>query len=181
LFESFKSELIINSLSAQLLEYSVFYSGSTKETNNITIKKVIDERIILENANRFIIAIHRYRVLADKLITQLAKKYNYSPENITEYWRLELEKTNGKLEKKWEYMFHGKGCFFKNLVTGQIIDTHLCDYRNGLAIPDPYFFSQYIRTTNEEVKILDLIKDDFHDFHDMSRVFKILSKHKYLP
>lgn len=175
--EPFNPDSIINRLSVQLPEYSIFYSGVTKETNNITVKKVIDERVILENADLFLNAVRNYLNLADDLITRLAKKLNYPPENISVDWIFEIEKTNGKLEGDWEYMFHGHECRFRNLVTEQIVDARLRDYRNELAIPDPYFFAQYVRTTEAEAQVSAMIKDDFHD---MSKSLDVLVENGYL-
>ncbi|MCP4359768.1 MAG: hypothetical protein GY796_17310 [Chloroflexi bacterium] len=176
-FAAFDPDSIIKELAAQLPEFSVFYSGTTSDMNNITIKKVIDKQVVLENADLFLNALENFLNLADALITQLARKLNYSPEGVSVDWILDVEKTSGRLDNDWEYMFHGRECRFRNLATGQIVDARLRDFRNELAIPDPYFFAQYVRTTETESPISNLIKDGFHD---MSRVIDILVENGFL-
>jgi hypothetical protein len=172
-------EPIIAELSAQLLDYSVFYSGTTKETVSLTVKKVIDEQIVLENAGLFLNAIRNYLEIADELTLGLARKLNYPPEAIDADWmhKIESADNNAELEGGWKYFFHGHKCRFLNSITGQTVDVSLNEYGNKDAVPDPYFLSRFIRTTEAEAGVSELVRDDFHD---MRRVLDILESKGYL-
>lgn len=170
----------IEKLSTQLPErYSIFDSGGTKESTQITIKRVIEERVVIENIDLFLGAVDRFCTTANELITMLAQKLDFPVEKVSENWRFQLEPslTKGMLDDKWEYWFHGYECQFRNMVTEQVVDVRLKNYGDKLAILDPYFLAVFVRTTPEEVKVSELLKDEFHD---TTRVLEILAEKGYL-
>ena len=85
--------------------------------------------------------------------------------------------TKGMLDDSWEYWFHGYECQFRNVLTEQVVDVRLKNYGNKRAILDPYFLAVFVRTTPEEAKVSELLRDEFHD---TARVLEILFKKGYL-
>ena len=173
-------ESAIERLSRQLPEcFSVFDSGGTKESTQITVKKVIEEQVVVENMDIFLKAIDRFCATANELITRLAQRLNLPMEEVSENWRFQLDSSLTKewLDDNWEYWFHGHECQFRNAATGQVVDVRLKDYGNKYALLDPYFLAVFVRTTPEEGRVSELLKDEFHDTR---RVLKILAEKGYL-
>lgn len=173
-------ESAIEKLAKQLPEcFSVFDSGSTKESTQITLMKVIEKQVVIENMDSFLNAIDRFCATANELITRLAQKLNFPVEEVSENWRFQLDPslTEGWLDNNWEYWFHGHECQFRNVATGQVVDVRLEDYGNKRALLDPYFLAVFVRTTPEEARVSELLKDEFHD---TARVLKILVEKGYL-
>lgn len=75
------------------------------------------------------------------------------------------ERQIGKLDD-WRYNIHGVHCGFENSKTGQIIEVSLT-FPMEFGDLDPYFFSQFIKTT---VKYKPLPIDIFENFADGSRI-----------
>jgi len=173
-------ESAIERLSKQLPgHFSVFDSGGTKESTQITVKRVIEEQVVVENIDLFLKAIDRFCATANELITRLARKLNFPMEEISENWRFRLDPslTKGWLDDNWQYWFHGHECQFRNVATGQVVDARLKDYGKQRALLDPYFLAVFVRTTPEEARVSELLKDEFHD---TERVLKILVEKGYL-
>ncbi|MEI2610616.1 MAG: hypothetical protein V9G20_18465 [Candidatus Promineifilaceae bacterium] len=169
----------IFNLENHLHNYSVFYSGTTQESVNLTVKKVIDEEIVLANKDLFIQAINSYFKISDELIFKLAKALNLPREDISldRLHEAEHSKGNTKLSGNWVYLFHGNECRFRNTATGQVVDMRLEDFGNEEATPDPYFFSEFIQTTSTQTELSVLLNDGFHDTR---RVFDILENTGHL-
>ena len=164
---------IISHLKNHLRNYSMFYSGTTQESVNLTVKKVIDEEVVLANKDLFIQAINSYLYISDELIFELAKALNLSPEEISLDRLHEARHSKGdtKLSGNWVYLFHGNECRFRDTATGQVVDMRLKDFGNKEVIPDPYFFAEFIQTTSTHKELSALLDDGFHDTR---RVFDIL-------
>jgi hypothetical protein len=172
-------ESAIERLSKQLPEcFSVFDSGGTKESTQITVKKVIEEQVVIENADLFLKVIDQFCATANELITRLAQKLNFPMAEVSKNWIYQLDPslTKGWLDNNWEYWFHGHECQFRNVATGQVADVRLKDYGNKLALLDPCFLATFVRTTPEATQVSKLLKDEFHD---TARVLKILVEKGY--
>lgn len=171
---------ILGDVSAQLPNHSIFNSGGTQDTTNITILKVVDEHTILDHVNVFLKAVEQYVTLENELVTRLALQINFPPDQISETWieKVEESQLHGRLGEEWEYFFHGFECLFRHTVTGQIVDARLRDYGKKGVIPDPGFFAEFLDTTFTEQELSTLV--DF-DFHDMGQVLRVLVKYGYLP
>lgn len=170
---------IFGDMSEELPNHSIFHSGGTQETTNITLLKVVDEEIILEHNELFLKAIEAYSTMMNELVTRLAEQLNFPPDQITERWieQVEDSQLHGQVGDDWMYYFHGYECCFKNRNTGQIIDVTLRDYGKPLFIPDPYFFAKFIERTPLEDEISPLLG---LDFHDMQQALHVLVKYGYL-
>jgi hypothetical protein len=170
---------ILGDISAQLTNHSIFYSGGTPETTEITILKVVDEQVVLEHAKFFLRAIEKYATIENRLVTRLAAQLNFPVDQISETWieKLDSDQMHGYLGDEWKYYFHGFECCFENIRTGQIVDATLRDYGKTIFIPDPYFLAQFIETTSSEQEISRLVD---LNFHDMGQVLRVLVKYGYL-
>lgn len=173
-------EQIIRERAEQLPNHSLFYSGGTEYTTNITILKVVNEQVVLTYTEIFLNAIEQYFATGNDLVTRLARHLNYPQKQITELWvtKLECSQHRGQVGDDWKYGFHGLGCRFWNTATGQTVDFTLRDYGKAMAIPDPYFLAMFIETTPVLKKELSQVVD--FDFHDMRQVLHVLIKHNYV-
>jgi hypothetical protein len=169
---------IIEALTPQLLDYSVFDSGQRNNKTFITIMKVLDEETILENAEVFTQAIDRYLNLADELLYKLAQKHGINIGEL-ENFRLSEKFTDstGNLDEHWTYFFHGLECRFQNTTTKQKVDIKLRRASKQYTRVDPFFFGEYVHSSAQEQKAASLIK---HNFHDSLRILEVLSENGYL-
>jgi len=133
---------IIEQLSKQLPDYSVFYAGGRDETNFITIYPVIKKETIDANLEIIIDAIKDYINLSRLLL-----------KNVTD------EKNWNNWELTYEHPPHNR---YENDKTGQIAET--CSYLfTDFKSIDVYFFGVFIETSKEHLELAKLIKSTFHD------------------
>jgi len=178
----FDKRAIIEQLSPKLLNYSVFDSGYRNDETYITIIQVINKESILCNAEMFMEAIDRFLNLADKLLLNLAQNLKFEVHDLERYIYSEDFITSriastGMLDNNWDYFFHGSECRFQNKTTGQIVDITLRRVSNRYARVNPYFFGEYVHTTDQEEAIASFIK---HKFHDSLRILEILEENNHL-
>jgi hypothetical protein len=128
---------LIGRLSAALPDHSVFTSGEAQ----VTIKPVVPRSRILERRSRVVDAIKAYK----EACMDLSRRYE-----------------NENLPSDWSSQEHGEHRRFKNSRTGQVVEVPI----PGLSDPDhidPYFFSEFVKTTVGLESVAELIGDSFHD------------------
>ncbi|WP_459212033.1 DUF6896 domain-containing protein [Aquimarina rhabdastrellae] len=118
----------------------------------INIVKLITNKEIDEHQGFFEKCAKDYRNLATELINRFAKKHNldidsdYPMNNLNPSEQFGYKQV-GKMDN-WRYAFHGFHCAFTNLKSGQHIEVPLmCGLEFGEL--DPYFFSGFIKSTEE--------------------------------
>lgn len=156
---------LISQLSKQLPDHSVHYTAFRDHSSWIVIKKVIDKALIQENAELIVSALERYAAKARQLVPRLAQHIYLSIDQLTQPWKFRLRHKllTGKLDAQWEYYYHGEQVQFKNRHTGQVVEVRLVNFGNHKALLDPYFFTNYIRTTPEEAHVAALLGGDYHN------------------
>jgi hypothetical protein len=165
---------MIERLRLQLPGHSVFDSGpGPGGTTCVTVLKVIDERVVLENLPLFLAAIRNFSDRAEWLCRRLAEAHGIRSENllarrdeVKEGWRLD----------DWDHGFHGLECCFTNRRTGQVVDVRLA-FGSEFGVLDPYFLARFIRTTPAHHEAAGLLADDFHD---PCRVLEVLEGRGHL-
>ncbi|TYQ15263.1 UNVERIFIED_CONTAM: hypothetical protein Cloal_1697 [Acetivibrio alkalicellulosi] len=113
-------------------------------------------------------AMDTYKIIANKLIGKLISETK-QPE-IKEiikgqYYLIEnSELINGKkhLSDSWDFDVHGEHCLFVNLVTGQRLEVSLGN-KESLGNLDPYFFYDFLKTTESLKHLADNFKNPFND------------------
>lgn len=79
-------------------------------------------------------------------------------------------KQRGKLNKDWDYYFHGSECRFENNKTGQVVEIIIIT-RPEFGYLDTYFFYNYMATT-EKFKSLAAYFDN--DYHQIGKAIDLL-------
>jgi hypothetical protein len=135
----------------------------------INISKLITDLEIEENQDFFEKCAKDYRHLGKKLIFELADKLNVriNPEFPLETFNefKGNKKETGKLDS-WKYYIHGFHCGFENIMTGQLIEVSLV-FGLEFGDIDPFFFSQFIKSTP---KYRPLPIDIFEDYADGKKI-----------
>lgn len=116
--------------------------------------------------------------LIDKLITETDQPEKIEIEAGHYYEIQNADLLNGQecLSENWWFDVHGEHCMFKNLTTGQILEVSLGD-KESIANLDPYFFFDFLRTTE---KFNHLTAYFAHPFRDTLNFFEELEKQKIL-
>lgn len=133
------------------------------------ISKLITDLEIEENQDFFEKCAKDYRQLGKKLIFELADELNvtinpeFPLETFNEFKR--NKKESGKLDS-WKYSIHGFHCGFENVMTGQFIEVSLV-FGLEFGDIDPFFFSQFIKSTP---KYRPLPIDIFEDYADGKKI-----------
>jgi hypothetical protein len=96
--------------------------------------------------------------------------------NYSKIQNADLLNGQENLSDNWWFDVHGEHCMFTNLTTGQILEVSLGNMES-IGNLDPYFFYNFLKTT-ENFK--HLIKHFNHAFHDTFDFFKSLEKQKVL-
>jgi hypothetical protein len=165
---------VVGRLRQGLPGHSVFDSGpGPGGTTCVTVLKVLDERVVLENLPLFLAAIRDFSDTADRLCRGLAGAQGVRPEELLAR-RGEVEQ--GRRLDGWDHRFHGLECCFTNRRTGQVVDVRLC-FGDEFGVLDPYFLAHFIRTTPAHRQAAVLLGDDFHD---PCRVLKVLQARGHL-
>jgi hypothetical protein len=152
-------------------ELRVFVSGE----DCVTIKRVISEAVVVENADAICAAAREFRRVANQLMARLVAKLNIPRAVYTTDPLLRVtlgERGAGWLGLSWRYGFHGMECRFKNRWSGQVVEVRL-GFGDEFGVLDPYFFHIFLRTTRRLAPVAALFKDSFHD---PDRAFEILER-----
>jgi uncharacterized protein DUF6896 len=164
---------VLQQLAPQLPDDSVFFSGGSAGELWITILKVISVREVLENAELILAGARRFQAVAAERMTALARKLNLPLEAFADaFLRFQLKSDSGDLDAGWRYGFHGAECRFTNTRTGQVVEVLLGFYPE-FGVLDPYFFSQFLSTTEGLELVAGLFK---HPYHDAARALDILEQ-----
>ncbi len=158
---------IITKLRPELPNWSVFDSGGTQTTENITVKKVIDRNQIIAHADQIVDAARAFRSIAESLCRQLAAKKQIQPSEL-----LEHQDHGRKLQDGWKYCFHGLQCRFENKQTKQIVEVEI-SFGDEFGVLDPYFFGLFMSSTPQFKSLVNMFPDLYHD---TSRALDVLEE-----
>lgn len=132
----------------------------------INIVKLITGKEIEKHQDFFEKCAKDYRNLATELINRFANKHNleidadYPMNTLNASGQLGYKQV-GKMDN-WRYAFHGFHCAFTNLKNGQHIEVPLM-YGLEFGELDPYFFSKFIKSTEEYRPMPIEIYNDYSD------------------
>ncbi|MDW7690819.1 hypothetical protein R9C00_21325 [Flammeovirgaceae bacterium SG7u.111] len=107
------------------------------------------------------------RMLIQKLIIETSQP-EIERVKRGEYHLIEdAELLNGKdtLNDSWDFFIHGEHCLFENRVTGQKIEVSLGDHE-FIENLDPYFFYDFLRTTESLHHLTQYFEDSFSSVLD---------------
>lgn len=130
----------------------------------INIRKLISDDEIVEHSSFFEQCAKDYRNLATQLIHALAAYFNENidPENAMHtFGKYKRGRQSGVMDL-WEYRLHGSDCRFENSKTGQTIEVYLITQLE-FGILDPYFFVDFIKTTESYHPLPIEIYEDYWD------------------
>ena len=138
--------------------------------------------ITKETADELVLAIEAYKTVAQQLIRKLVVETNQP--TIAEiikgnYYNIKNAAVlNGKeyLSDNWCFDVHGEHCLFKNTNTGQTLEVSLVD-TDSIGDLDPYFFYNFLETTQSFKHLTKYFK---HSFHDTLDFFEKLEQQKIL-
>lgn len=114
----------------------------------INISKLISDDEITKHSTFFELCAKDYRKLATHLIYSLASHFDeiIDPENAMHtFGKYKRGRQSGAMGL-WKYSLHGSDCRFQNTKTGQTIEVYLLTQLE-FGILDPYFFIQFMKTT----------------------------------
>lgn len=147
-------------------KYPQFQIGIHTTKNEIRISKLITDKEVIENQYFFEQCAKDYRNLARKLINEFADRHHILID--PDYPMRTLGHTNrfgyepiGKMGS-WRYAFHGIHCSFSNIKTGQYIEVPL-NFGLEFGQLDPYFFSNFIKTTESYAPLPTEIHHEYED------------------
>lgn len=95
--------------------------------------------------------------LVDKLNLKLNKDFPLETFN-----KLKKDKRQSGIVEDWKYFVHGYHCGFENKKTGQVVEVSIV-FGQEFGCLDPYFFSNYIKSTPTYRPLPVDILDDFAD------------------
>lgn len=159
-------EAVGQNLKNKLLGFEVEVDTIEPEIN---IAKLITDQEVEDNQDFFEQCAKDYRQLAEELLFKLVDKLglklnqNFPLETFNELRR--DKRQIGKVED-WRYFVHGFHCGFENNKTRQLIEVPLV-FGLEFGDLDPYFFSQFIKSTP---KYRPLPVDIFEDYADGVRI-----------
>ncbi len=121
-----------------------------------------------EIEQELLLAMDTYKAVAELLIEKLITETD-QPEKAEiqagRYFEIQnADLLNGQenLSDNWWFDVHGEHCLFKNLTTGQILEVSLGD-KESIATLDPYFFYNFLKTTDNLKHLTKYFKNPFSD------------------
>ena len=141
--------------------------------HEIIICKLITDKEIIANQLFFERCAKDYRELGSKLIHLLIQKKKIKLNRefpFLTFNRIKGRKSQSGKLGEWNYFFHGYHCGFKNIKTKQEIEV---PFMFGMEFGDlnPYFFSRYIKSTQE---YQPLPVNIYEDYADGCRVLEVM-------
>jgi len=147
-----EKKAIITFLKNHLPEnFSVFNSGGDKESESVTIMPVIKRHIIEENETLIRESISDYINLCKELMNGL--------------------EANPNLSEEWHTFRHGQHIQFTNKKSEQIVEVPILGI-SKINDVDPYFWGEFVKSTEKYNTVNNLIK---HKFHDSARILDCLT------
>jgi hypothetical protein len=150
-------------------ELSGFQIGIDAVEPEINIAKLISDEEIETNQAFFEQCAKDYRKLAEELLFRLVDKLDLKLNKdfpMETFNELKRDKRQiGKIEG-WRYFVHGFHCGFESIATGQLIEVPLV-FGLEFGDLDPYFFSEFIKSTPN---YRPLPVDIFEDYADGVRI-----------
>jgi hypothetical protein len=113
-------------------------------------------------------AIDVHETIAKQLILKLIsetdqpKKKEIEKGYYSEIQNAELLNGQENLTDNWWFDVHGENCLFKNSLTGQTLEVLLRD-KDSIGDLDPYFFYNFLKTTQEFNHLTEYFKNPFND------------------
>lgn len=155
-------ESVGQDLKKELLGFQVAIHAIEPEIN---IARLISDKEIEDNQDFFEQCAKDYRQLGEELLFKLVDKLDLELNRdfpMETFNRLKQDKRqNGKIEG-WSYYVHGFHCGFENNKTGQLIEVPLV-FGLEFGDLDPYFFSNFIKSTPEYRPLPVEIYEDYAD------------------
>ncbi|MGI9652081.1 DUF6896 domain-containing protein [Chryseobacterium sp. RLHN22] len=114
------------------------------------------------------------QLLIDKLITETdqPEKAEIQAGRYFEIQNADLFNGQEHLSDNWWFDVHGEHCLFRNLITGQTLEVSLGN-EESIANLDPYFFYNFLETTENFRHLTKYFKNPFNDTLNL---FKKLEK-----
>ncbi|GGG54816.1 DUF6896 domain-containing protein [Epilithonimonas arachidiradicis] len=114
------------------------------------------------------------QLLIDKLITETdqPEKAEIQVGRYFEIQNADLFNGQENLSDNWWFDVHGEHCLFRNLITGQTLEVSLGN-KESIANLDPYFFYNFLETTENFRHLTKYFKNPFNDTLNL---FKKLEK-----
>ncbi|MFN0254939.1 DUF6896 domain-containing protein [Pedobacter ureilyticus] len=114
------------------------------------------------------------QLLIDKLITETdqPEKAEIQAGRYFEIQNADLLNGQENLSDNWWFDVHGEHCLFRNLITGQTLEVSLGN-KESIANLDPYFFYNFLETTENFRHLTKYFKNPFNDTLNL---FKKLEK-----
>ena len=167
-----ESRALAREIAAGLPEdFSVFYAGGRKDSDWITVTRVLPRAVILAHEQEIVEAARLFRRTARELVVQLAGVLGVELSRFwTELLRVAVPE-QGDAGDGWTYWFHGLECCFENPRTGQHLEVKLC-CEDEFGVLDPYFFAQFIRSTPGLEELSHLLVDGYQDVARMLDVLE---------
>ncbi len=146
-------------------ELQGFQVGIHLKEPEINIAKIITNKEVEENQDFFEQYAQDYRTLAQDLIFKLADKFEIEIEKENpnnSFYKLKREKKQTGTVGDWRYYLHGIHCGFTHMKTKQTIEVNLV---HGFEFGDldPYFFTQFIKSTGCYKPLPVEIYEDYAD------------------
>ncbi|MBF7092484.1 hypothetical protein IUY40_13170 [Flavobacterium sp. ALJ2] len=140
--------------------------------------KTLQNEIVIELLN----AMDEFKTIAELLINKVINETNQSEieaikkGNYDEIENADFLNNKKTLSDNWFYDVHGEHCMFENTITRQTLEVSL-GHKEHIANLDPYFFYNFIKTTNH---LTHLTKYSESPFKDMLDLFEDLEQKKLL-
>jgi hypothetical protein len=148
----------------------------------INISKLITAEEVINNHGFFERCAKDYRKLGEKLIFELADRFDLdlsadSPWII--FGALRNSKKQTGTINGWRYYFHGFHCGFSHFKSGQEIEVPLV-FSLEFGDLDPYFFSRFIRSTKSYHPLPVEIYEDYSDGKQILETMLRLGKFEHI-
>ena len=157
------------------LEHPEFKIGIHTVEPEINLLKLITDNEIEEHQDFFEKCAKDYKIIGTKLITELSEYFEIEINLDSRLESLNPYRKNGFEPvgefRNWKYSFHGRHCGFVNQTTGQNIEVPL-NYGLEFGQLDPYFFSNFIKTSLDYYPLPVQI---FNDYADGCRIINQMS------
>lgn len=180
LFEITEQEITREYISELQREFKNHLITQIKWLNRFYVVPSISTQIVLDNLEEFYNAIDLFDKTAHSLMQLMADTFEIDLNKFEKIYELKTKiiskNQRGRIDKDWEYYFHGKGCSFTNTQTNQFLDVQLTN-KTELGQLDTYYLMRFIETTDSLESLKKILNSETVN---MRKVIEILWQLDYL-
>ena len=165
------NKIILKHLESKFKSKLVYYIVWSKI---LIIEDSITTEYVISHFDEFWQCFVEFDKKAHEMMDVMASTFEIDLNDSAQIWDLKRNKSKnqrGRINKLWNYYFHGAECAFENVKTGQYLDVKII-YGREYGVIDNFFLYRFIETTESLKYQFELLQGKSQNLRKVINVFK---------